>query len=490
MTRRPPTLFSRLLVLTLPVESVILVLFGVWLIRGIERRELAAFDGSLKAQSMELLGGIALDPAGKLEVDINPHAVAPGTSACVFDGGGKILWELPQDWFKASGLRATSHEPFESVQSTNIGGAGCRVLDATRRLRAPGDTDPYVTTGPLVEVVLAGSLSGLSRSSFELREKAMGTGLALLALTGALLWVAIHVGLRPVRDLMKRLQDIPGPAGAERLDEGLVPVELRPLAREINQMLDRLWGLVELEKRFTAEAAHEFRTPLTIVKSTLQTALLTGGSREDHEGALREALEDLQRLEKTAESLLTLARADALLSGPVPVFEDISLSALLKSISERFTPSAQERSLELALDLRPCRIRGTRLPSSASSAISSTTPSNIRSLAGTSVSSALRRRDSCWPPWPTAVRPYPRRTLRTSSSSSSGGLEGDRQRARAQAWASPSPRPWPACTTPSSPTSGGTGTATGSSSGFQLPKRIDPESSCSSCKTRFESPRS
>ena len=358
MTRRPPTLFSRLLILTLPVESIILVLFGVWLIRGIERKELVAFDGSLKAQSKELLGGVTLDPAGKLEVDVNPHAVAPGTSACLLDGGGRILWELPKGWFKASGLRATSHEAFESVQSVRSMGARYRVFDETQRMRTAGDTDPYVATGPLVEVVLAGSLSGLGRSSLELREKAAGVGIALLALTGVLLWAAIKAGLSPASALMRRMQDIPGPAGTERLDEGLVPSELRPLAREINHLLDRLWGLIELEKRFTAEAAHEFRTPLTIVKSTLQTALLTAGSREDHEGALREALEDLQRLEKTAESLLTLARADALLSGPAPTFEDISLPALLKSIAERFAPAARDRAIELALDLHPCRVRG------------------------------------------------------------------------------------------------------------------------------------
>lgn len=360
MTRRPPTLFLRLLLLTLPVESFVLALFGIGLVRGVERREAAALDEQLRVQREAVLRGADLDSAGSLRVDSESalRALAPGTFGCLLDGGGAILWESPGGWFQASGLRASSQEVTETLQTLSVEGAWFRVIGAAKRVKKPEDGN--VATGPLVEVVLAAPLSGLEKSNRDFRRRAAAAGVALLLLTAALLWGAIWVGLNPVRAIIRRLHGVPGTTGTERLDEGLVPSELRPLAREINSLLERLWGRVQFEKRFTAEAAHELRTPITLVKSTLQTALLAGRSREDPERALQEALEDLQRLERTAESLLILARADALLSMPHPAFEEMDLYPILKAVAERFAADADEKGLEWAFEMTPARVRGER----------------------------------------------------------------------------------------------------------------------------------
>lgn len=358
MTRRPPTLFLRLLLLTLPVEAVILALFGVWLVRGMERREKTSLDQGLRIQSRELLAHGVLDAGRKLRVDTGLIQVPPGTSGCLLDAKGAILWEFPQGWFEGSGLRPYSMEDLEIVRSIPVRGAECRVLDAAKRVRNPEDTD--FATGPLIEALLVQPLAGLERSNWEFRRKATATGVVLLVLTGFLLWASLRAGLSPVRAMMRRLQDVPGPAGTGRLDESLAPRELRPLAAEINGLLDRLWGLVQLERRFTAEAAHELRTPLTLVKGTLQTALLTARSLEDCARALQEALDDLQRLETTAESLLALARADALFASQPPPFQEVPLHDLLRAMAERFAPGAAQRNLHITLHLEPCWIQGDR----------------------------------------------------------------------------------------------------------------------------------
>jgi signal transduction histidine kinase len=353
---RQPTLFLRLLLLTLPVECVILALFGVWLVRGIERREKTSLDQGLRIQSRELLAHGVLDARRGLRVDTSLIQVPPGTSACLLDAKGAILWEFPQGWFEDSGLRPYAMEDLEIVRSMPVRGAECRVLDAAKRVRTPEDTD--FATGPLIEVMLVQPLAGLEQSNREFRQKATAAGVVLLVLTGFLLWASIGAGLSPVRAMMRRLQDVPGPAGTERLDESLVLRELRPLAAEINGLQDRLWGLVQLERRFTAEAAHELRTPLTLVKGTLQTALLTARSPEDYSRALQEALEDLQRLETTAESLLVLARTDALYESPPPPFQEIPLHDFLRAVAERFASVAARSSLRITLDLNPSVIRG------------------------------------------------------------------------------------------------------------------------------------
>jgi signal transduction histidine kinase len=346
----------RLLLLTLPVEAVILTLFGVWLVRGMERREKTSLDQGLRIQSRELLAHGVLDAGRRLRVDTSLIQVPPGTSGCLLDAEGAILWEFPQGWFEESGLRPYSMEDLEIARSIAVRGAECRVLDAAKRVRNPEDTDS--ATGPLIEALLVQPLAGLEQSNWDFRRKATATGVVLLVLTGFLLWASIRTGLSPVRAMMRRLQDVPGPAGTERLDESLAPRELRPLAREINDLQDRLWGLVQLERRFTAEAAHELRTPLTLVKGTLQTALLTARSPGDHARALQEALEDLQRLETTAESLLTLARTDALFASQPPPFEEVLLHDLLRAAAERFSPLAAQRNLHIMLDLKPSVIQG------------------------------------------------------------------------------------------------------------------------------------
>jgi two-component system, OmpR family, sensor histidine kinase QseC len=360
MTRRPPTLFRRLILLTLPVECLVLALFVVWLIRGDERRERAAFDERLRLQSQAVLRGVRLDLAGRMrfDADLNARVLGADTQGCLLDGRGVVLWESPAGWFGASGLKGFFQEDLEVVHSLQVEGRWTRVIQTSRSVRRAQDEDE--ATGPLVELVLAKPLSALDAENLALRQKAVAVGILLVALTTLLLWLAIRTGLRPIRQVMRRLSEVPGPGGQERLDEDLVPTELRPLAREINALLDRLWALVQLERRFTAEAAHELRTPLTLVKSTLQTALLTSRSVEDHAGALGEALEDLQRLEHTAEELLVLARADALFGSREKAFEEIALQDLLRATAERFDSAAEARDLKLVLVLQPVAVRGDR----------------------------------------------------------------------------------------------------------------------------------
>jgi signal transduction histidine kinase len=358
VTRRPLSLFARLLLLTLPVEAGILFLFGLWLVPWTERRALDLLDLELKAQRSGLMDRAYFDEEGRLRSSVTVRALKPEISGCLLDEAGKVLWESPAGWFEKSGLKPTSEAGLQTFVTARLGGERWRVLDTAVRLMRPEDPGPEYATGPLIEAVVAEPLATLEQSNLEFRAKAAGVGAALLVLTGALLWRSLRLGLSPIWRLLSRLPGVPGPAGLERLDEEAVPEELRPLAREINGLLDRLWGLVELEKRFAAEAAHELRTPLTLVKSTLQTAQLTGREAQDYRGALQDALEDLDRLEKTAQTLLSLARSEALHVESAPAPTEVRLSDLLKATAHKFAPAAKARAQEIIVDCRPCEVRG------------------------------------------------------------------------------------------------------------------------------------
>ncbi len=135
----------------------------------------------------------------------------------------------------------------------------------------------------------------------------------LVALLGSLavLWLCVGLGLAPlnrIRDaLTHRRAD-----SLEPLQVQALPRELQPLLESQNQLFQRIGQTLERERRLTGDAAHELRSPLTAIKTHLQVARMTdGGARET---ALEHAEAGADRLHRTLEQLLLLARVEGSLS--------------------------------------------------------------------------------------------------------------------------------------------------------------------------------
>ena len=135
----------------------------------------------------------------------------------------------------------------------------------------------------------------------------------LVALLGSLavLWFVIGQGLAPLnrmRDALKRRNA----DSLEPLDVPGLPNELQPLLRTQNQLFQRIAQTLERERRLTGDAAHELRSPLTAIKTHLQVAQMTEGVTRDK--ALAHAEEGADRMHRTLEQLLLLARVEGSLS--------------------------------------------------------------------------------------------------------------------------------------------------------------------------------
>lgn len=134
-----------------------------------------------------------------------------------------------------------------------------------------------------------------------------------VALIGGLvvLWICVGKGLVPLAKMSRALLS----RNAEHLEplnvDGL-PVELRPLAASQNELLLRLSHAIERERRFTGDAAHELRSPLTAIKTHIQVARLTDGDAS--RVALGKAEKGADRLHCILEQLLLLARVEGRLS--------------------------------------------------------------------------------------------------------------------------------------------------------------------------------
>ncbi|MBL8699790.1 MAG: HAMP domain-containing histidine kinase [Alphaproteobacteria bacterium] len=171
---------------------------------------------------------------------------------------------------------------------------------------------------------------------------------ALALLIG--LAVQIAVTTLTIRATLRPLARVADAAAAppRRLPVAQTPIELKPVAATINALIDDLEGNLERERRFTADAAHQLRTPLARLE-----ARISAGETPETARRLREPLDHLRTL---VAGLLDAARIEA--AGPAPD-TPIDLADIARRVGAEFAPGAIERGVTLALGAAvPTRIRG------------------------------------------------------------------------------------------------------------------------------------
>ena len=167
----------------------------------------------------------------------------------------------------------------------------------------------------------------------------------LASLLGYLLAAA---GLRPVEAMRRRAGEISLGNEQERLPLPPARDEVRRLGETLNEMLDRLRRSFERERRFVADASHELRTPVAVIKAELEGALRAGGHDPQVREALVAAVEECDGLAQLAEDLLVVARSG---DGELPVRpESLPVDALLAGVGQRFEDRARERGRSIRVD--------------------------------------------------------------------------------------------------------------------------------------------
>jgi two-component system sensor histidine kinase QseC len=133
------------------------------------------------------------------------------------------------------------------------------------------------------------------------------------------------------------------------------PSEMAPMLAALNGLFERIAALIESERRFTADAAHELRTPIAAIRAQAQVAL---GEADDalRRHALLSTLEGCDRATRLVEQLLTLSRLEA---GAAPPVTPLDLSALVRSVAAELAPRAIQKRQTIAVDaLVPCQVHG------------------------------------------------------------------------------------------------------------------------------------
>lgn len=340
MIRRVRSLQGRLLLLVLSVVA------GVWLATAVltwfdVRHELdELLDGHL-AQAAALLVVQQAQEIDDNEVGIDAptlHRYAPKVAFQVFHDGQLVLRSANASTRPMIEAGKRFKSGFKTVE---IDGMAWRVF-ATRGTKR----DVQVYVGEQMNS-RASILWAVLRSTLW----PMVVALPLLALA---VWWAVYLGVVPMRRL--------GHALAERQPQALHPLaldggpsEMLPMVKALNGLFERISALLESERRFTADAAHELRTPIAAIRVQAQVAL---GEIDDarRRQALQGTLEGCDRATRLVEQLLTLSRLEAV---DAPDMAPVDLCALTRRVVAEVAPRAIAKEHTLEFDCaEPCSVPG------------------------------------------------------------------------------------------------------------------------------------
>jgi two-component system OmpR family sensor kinase len=208
---------------------------------------------------------------------------------------------------------------------------------------------PVHAQGRNLVVVVGTATEDRNQALTELRQAfVIGAPVGVLLAAG-IGYLLASLALTPVERMRRRAETIRLDRGEQRLPLPRASDEIRRLGETLNAMLDRLDESFKRERRFVADASHELRTPITVLKSELEVALRTSKLPPDELRAVRSALEEADRLTQLAEDLLVLARAD---EGRLPVRREPSnVSELIERARRPFAGEAEDVGREISVDV-------------------------------------------------------------------------------------------------------------------------------------------
>lgn len=205
--------------------------------------------------------------------------------------------------------------------------------------------------GEVVNVLVGRSTHFVYHELGEFYQFLLIIGASLTLLIFFLVPVLISLGLRPVAQASVQLEAITHKSlKRDRLKAGIVP-ELKPFMTALDDMLARLDEAMRRQRQFIADAAHELRTPVAIVKSTLQTTRLQHRSATEYEESIEETLQDIGRLERLIEQLLSLARLEG--SDEQSSSVEVRLDALLGETVGMFEARAAQQGSRILFPKPP-----------------------------------------------------------------------------------------------------------------------------------------
>jgi signal transduction histidine kinase len=301
-----------------------------------------ALDRELRLRADDL-GALVRQPGTALAETTNLRLVESGEAyAQVLDRSGHVL----------DATRPLGSRPLLTPAERRRAARETIFVD---RARVPGLDEPsrilateVERAGTPVVLVVGATSQDRTETLSSLRTEllvAVPVALVLATIAGYLL---AGLSLRAVEAMRRRAAAISADTRGERLPVPATGDELERLGQTLNSMLARLEAAVERERDFVADAGHELRTPLALLRTELELALRHGETMDELRGAIQVSEEEIERLTQLAEDLLLIARTD---QGELELRrERIEARVLLASVATRFEWRAAQAGREIIVD--------------------------------------------------------------------------------------------------------------------------------------------
>lgn len=305
---------------------------GLWLAQSARHETAEMFDRELERTAASVLAVIAAMPdavptqgAGMDGITDDDDGEGPRPEIVVRDRTGRVL------------LDASSLPPLD-VDHDRAHSHTLQHAGETWRVHQRWDT------GGRHWIQVAAPLHDRDELLWALAQAMVVPLLALLVMLPLATWLGLRVGLAPLRAVSRAIDA--QPARTPTLSRDDVPGELLQLTRAVDALVGTLDVALARERRFTADAAHELRHPLSVLQ--LELDLAAGGDDDDiRRQHLQRAREGLRRMERLVAQLLTLARVESLEA--VPDAAPLPLAPLVRGVVAEAGERAIPRGVGLSL---------------------------------------------------------------------------------------------------------------------------------------------
>lgn len=302
-----PTILQRIVIIVVGIELSCATCFSGLALAHEWRSRLRAIDSTLQGRSDSLLGAVQdqEDPADHVFVDPRELQIPERDLYAVYNRNGDLLAGKER---AATGLTQRAGDGFRSVRPH---GESYRVFEREGLRIIDREESGGVGLQRPITIVYAIPTSRLLHETLEAAGFYVMSSLVLAGSTALVLLAALKRLLSPIRELADAASGISAasltfdaPPSALRLGE------LRPLAMSLADTMQRLREAFDKQHRFVGDAAHELKTAVAVVRSSVQVLNLRGRSQEEYRDGLDQILTDNERVEELVARMLLLARLE------------------------------------------------------------------------------------------------------------------------------------------------------------------------------------
>jgi two-component system OmpR family sensor kinase len=346
--------------------AVLLLLTGAVFYQYLESSLEASVDTDLQVRAQQIAGGLVFHQGTLTLYDVtvslpgfgttplgtgaSPADVNKGALVRLLDAHGRLLGETPA--FRA--LRVPGSSVTQPLQGTPWQGTVHSLSDQEVRLYSR----TWIAAGKPVAVIQVGeSLARLHTLLHQLVAALLTVGfLVLLACAAGSYWLASR-SFAPIKRLAETARQIKAGDLHQRVPVPPVRDEVQYLAVTLNEMLDSLDQSFSRQRRFVADASHELRTPVAVIRNKAEVALLRSRSPDAYCTALQSIHAETERLSHLINDLLALARGD---EGQARFeCEAVRLDALVEAVAANAQGLAEEHGIHLVVHpLQPVQLLG------------------------------------------------------------------------------------------------------------------------------------